>query len=60
MTRGFPVSFVDHQCKFCCHDKAVSKSSGTFCTRCKKDINEEPVEIKPMRFSGVPPKRRKR
>lgn len=58
MTRKVPVSFLNHRCKFCLHDKAVSKPSGAFCTRCGKDITEEPIKIKPMRASGTPAKKR--
>jgi len=58
MTRTVNVSFVEHNCKFCSHDKAVSKPSGAFCTRCGKEVNENPIELKPMRSKGVHPKQK--
>ena len=48
------------KCNHCGHHKAWSKSSGTFCTRCQKDINDTPerLKIKPMRLKGTPPKKK--
>ena len=45
-------------CPHCNHDKARSTIIGTFCMRCKKDINleTERSKIKPMRRKGSPAK----
>lgn len=40
-------------CPHCHHDKARSSTLGTFCMRCKKEINEEIIKPKPMRLKGV-------
>ena len=39
-------------CPFCNHDKARSTIIGTFCMKCKKDINKENEKLTKQKHTG--------